>query len=87
MATGREHSVCQDSGVSHIFILIIHNREKVVSIVNVMVRRRVTRENSSLPLPVRVSKSRVLKLPIVEILPRNRFKIDGNDRNGQAQEN
>ena len=36
-ATGREHSVCQDSGVSHIFILIIHNREKVLSIVNVMV--------------------------------------------------
>ena len=36
-ATGREHSVCQDSGVSHIFILIIHNREKVLSIVNLMV--------------------------------------------------
>ena len=36
-ATGREHSVCQDSGVSQIFILIIHNREKVLSIVNVMV--------------------------------------------------
>ena len=35
-ATGREHSVCQDSGVSHIFILIIHNREKVLSIVNVI---------------------------------------------------
>ena len=35
-ATGREHSVCQDSGVYHIFILIIHNREKVLSIVNVM---------------------------------------------------
>ena len=35
-ATGREHSVCQDSGVSHIFILIVHNREKVLSIVYVM---------------------------------------------------
>ena len=35
-ATGRGHSVCQDSGVSHIFMLIIHNREKVLSIVNVM---------------------------------------------------
>ena len=34
--TGREHSVCQDSGVYHIFILIIHNREKVLSIVSVM---------------------------------------------------
>ena len=62
-ATGREHSVCQDSGVSHIGILIIHNREKVFSIVNVMEWVRVIRENSSLPLPVRVSKSRVLKLP------------------------
>lgn len=29
----------------------------------------------------------VLFVQIVEILPRNRFKIDGNDRNGQAQEN
>ena len=63
-ATGREHSVCQDSGVSHIFIVIIQNREMVLSIVNVMVWRRAIRENSSLPLAVRVSKSRVLKLPI-----------------------
>ena len=36
-ATGREHSMCQDSGVSHIFIVIIQNREMVLSIVNVMV--------------------------------------------------
>ena len=64
-ATGREHSVCQDSGVSHIFIVIIHNGEKVLSIVNVMVWSRVIRENSSLPLAVRVSKSRVLKLPFI----------------------
>ena len=55
-ATGREHSMCQGSGFSHIFILIIHNREKVLSIVNVMVLRRDIRENSSLPLAVRVSK-------------------------------
>ena len=34
--TAKKHSVCQDSGVYHIFILIIHNREKVLSIVNVM---------------------------------------------------
>ena len=59
-ATGREHSVCQDSGVSHIFRLIIHNREKVLSSINVMVLRRVIRENSSLPVAVGVSKSRVL---------------------------
>ena len=36
-AIGREHSVCQDSDVSQIFILIIHNRENILSIVNVMV--------------------------------------------------
>ena len=36
-ATGRGHSVCQDSGVSHIFILIIQNREMVLSMLNVMV--------------------------------------------------
>ena len=62
-ATGREHFACQDRGVSHIFILIIPNGEKVLSNVNVIVRRRVIRENSALPLAVRVSKSRVLKLP------------------------
>ena len=37
-ATGRENSVCQDSGVSQIFKLIIHNRG-----------RRVIRKSSSLP--------------------------------------
>ena len=63
MATEREHSVCQDSGVFHIFIQISPNRENVLSIVNVIVWRRVIRENSSLPLAVRVLKSRVLKLP------------------------
>ena len=35
-ATGREHFSCQDSGVSHIFILIILNGEKVLSNVNVI---------------------------------------------------
>ena len=63
LTTRREHSMCQGSGVSHIFILIIHNREKVLSIVNVMEWRRDIRENSSLPVAVRVSKTRVLKLP------------------------
>ena len=36
-ATGREHFVFQDSGVSHIFILIICNGEKILSNGNVVV--------------------------------------------------
>ena len=36
-ATGRERSVFQDSGVSLIFILIIPNRENVLSVVNLIV--------------------------------------------------
>ena len=58
--TGREHVACQDSGVSQIFTLIIFRS------VNVAVRRQVKGENSSLPVAVRVSKTRVLiKLPII----------------------
>ena len=62
-ATGREHFACQGSGVSQIFILIISNRETILSNVNVVVWRQVKRENNSLPVAVRVSKTRVLKLP------------------------
>ena len=36
-ATGRENFACQGSGVSHIFILIITNGEKILSNVNVVV--------------------------------------------------
>ena len=36
-ATGREHFVCHDSGVSQIFILIISNGEKILSNVTVVV--------------------------------------------------
>ena len=36
-ATGKEHVVSQDSGVSQIFILIISNGEKILSNVNVVV--------------------------------------------------
>ena len=50
-ATGREHSVCQDSGVSHIFILIIHNREKVLSIVNVMCEDELQGKTTHFRLP------------------------------------
>ena len=64
-ATGREHFACQDSGVSQIFVLIISNGEKVLSNVNVVEWKQVKRENSSLPVAVRVSKTRVLKLPII----------------------
>ena len=63
MATGRENFACQDSAVSQFFILIISNGEKILSNGNVFVGRQVKRENSSLPLALRVSKSRVLKLP------------------------
>ena len=38
-------------------------RENILSIVNVGVRRQVKSENSSLPVTVHVSKTRVLKLP------------------------
>ena len=66
-ATGREHFACQDSGVSQIFIRIISNGKKILSNVNVFVWRQVKRENSSLPVAVRVSKTRVLKLPIARV--------------------
>ena len=36
-ATGREHFICQDIGVSQIFVLIISNGEKILSNVNVVV--------------------------------------------------
>ena len=36
-ATGREHFACQDRIVSHIFILLISNGEKILSNVNVVV--------------------------------------------------
>ena len=63
-ATGKEHFMCQDSGVSQIYILIISDGEKILSNVNVVVWRRVRRENSSLPVAVCVSKTRLLTLPI-----------------------
>ena len=62
-ATGREHFACQDSGVSQIFILIIFKGENILSDVNVVEWRHVKRENSSLPVAIRVSKTCVLKLP------------------------
>ena len=48
---------------SQIFILFMSNGEKILSNVNVVVRGQVKREYSSLPVAVRVSKTRVLKLP------------------------
>ena len=61
-ATGREYFTCQYSGVSQIFVLIISNGEKILSNVNVVVWKDVKRENSWLPVAVRVSKTCVLKL-------------------------
>ena len=46
-----KHARFWDSGVSHIFILIISNGEKILSNVNLVVWRQVKRENSSLPGP------------------------------------
>ena len=63
-ATGREHFACKDGIVSQIFILLISNREKILRNVNVVVWGQVKSENSSLPVVVRVSKLRMLKLPI-----------------------
>ena len=63
-ATGRGHFACQDNGVSQIFISSISNGEKILGNANSVVWRQVKRENSSLPVADRVSKTRVLKLPI-----------------------
>ena len=72
-ATGREYFMFQDSGVSQIFILIISNGEKILGDVNVVVWRQVKKENSSLPVAVRVSKTHVLILSSLmqAIFPRN----------------
>ena len=59
--TGREHFACKDGIVSHIFILLISNREKILRNVNVVVLGQVKSENSSLPVAVRVLKMRMLK--------------------------
>ena len=42
--------------------------EKILSDINVVVSRQVKRENSSLPVAVRVSKTHVFQLPINEPL-------------------
>ena len=36
-ATGKEHFVCQDRGVSQVVILIISNEEEILSNINVVV--------------------------------------------------
>ena len=61
-ATGRGHFACQDRIVSQIFILLVSRKEKILSNVNVVGRGRVKSEDGSLPVTVRVSKTRVLKL-------------------------
>ena len=58
-ATGREHFECWT--VLSPRILYYSNGEKILSNVNVIVRRQVKSKNRSLPVPV--SKTRVLKLP------------------------
>ena len=51
--------------VFQIFILIVSNGEKILNSVNVVVQGQVKSENSSPPVTVRVSKTRVLKLPMM----------------------
>ena len=63
MVTGREHFSCKESIVSQILVLLVSNGQKILSNVNVVVRGQVKSENSSLPVAVRFSKMRVLKLP------------------------
>ena len=57
-------SLAQAKQNSQIFILLIFNGERIFSNVNVVVLGQVKSENSSLTVVVRVSKTRVLKLPI-----------------------
>ena len=64
-ATGREHSVCQDSGVSHIVILIIHNREKVLSIVNVMCEDELEGKTAHFRLPSAFQNRACLSSPLL----------------------
>ena len=60
-ATGKEHLAFEDPIVTHIFILLVSNGEKILSNVNVVVWGQVKSENSSLLVAVRVLKTRVLK--------------------------
>ena len=50
------------------FILLISNGENILNNVNVVALGQVKSENRSLPVGVRVSETRVLKLP--NILPK-----------------
>ena len=62
-ATGSEDFTCKDRIVSKIFIPLISNDEKILRNVNMVVLGQVKIENSSLPVAVRVPKTRALKLP------------------------
>ena len=61
---GSEDFAYLDRIVSQILMLLIANGKKILSNMNVVVRGEVKSENSSLPVAVHVSKTRVLKLPI-----------------------
>ena len=67
MATGRENFACQDSSVSQFFILIISHGEKI-AMEMCLWEDKLKGKNSSLPLAVRISKSRVLKLPSEKLI-------------------
>ena len=59
-AAGRQHFACLDGIVSQMFLLLISNGEKILSNVNVVVWGQVKSDITSLPVAVRVSKTRVL---------------------------
>ena len=64
-ATGSEYLAPQDSRLNQTFKLRVSNSEKILSDINIVVWRQVKRENISLSVAVRVSKTRVLNLPNV----------------------
>ena len=55
------------SGCDLIFMQILSNRVKALSITNVVAPRRVKRENISFPVAVRHSKTPLLKLPNITL--------------------
>ena len=74
---GSEYLACQDSGVAQILKLIVSDNGKILNIMNLVVRRRDNKENSSLPVAVRVSKmSLAYKLDNRELISKCVYDID-----------
>ena len=72
-----EYLACQDSGVAQILKLIFSDNEKILNIINLVVRRRDNKENSSLPVAVHVSKvSLAYKLDNRELISKYVYDVD-----------